>query len=231
VPFISRSPSSLSSIPPPASSISIFVPTARRYGRRRSRATWEASAANPTPRGPARRPDPRPILRRAAMAGSWRRQRGARSWRTSTRCTSSPAARDSVLLRRASSRRRGHPFSSPFLCSAREIVGDRGRWWARVGSRSPSTAPNLKEAGAGGIFASSIPSPAADWIPGKCPRETDGGMDPVPRCGWSYAGYLGRMSAVPSRCKLRASLVTRVKRIIMLIFLKRTWQESCRSIY
>jgi hypothetical protein len=59
-PFISRSPSSLSLIPPPASSISISAPTARRYGRRRSRATWEASAADPTPRGPARRPDPRP---------------------------------------------------------------------------------------------------------------------------------------------------------------------------
>jgi hypothetical protein len=38
--------------------------------------------------------------------------------------------RDSVLLRQASSRRRGHPFS-PFLCSAREVVGGRDRWWAR----------------------------------------------------------------------------------------------------
>jgi hypothetical protein len=104
-----------------------------------------------------------PILHRAAMAGSWRRERGARSWRTSTRRASSPAARDSVLLRRASSRRRVHPFSSPFLFSAREVVGDRGRWWARAGSRSPSTAPNLKEAGADGIFASSIPWRAAPF--------------------------------------------------------------------
>jgi hypothetical protein len=36
-----------------------------------------------------------------------------------------------------------------------------------VGSRSPGIAANLKEAGADEIFASSIPSPAAGWIPGK----------------------------------------------------------------
>jgi hypothetical protein len=35
-----------------------------------------------------------------------------------------------VLLRRASSWRRGHSFPSPFLCSTREVVGVHDRWWA-----------------------------------------------------------------------------------------------------
>jgi hypothetical protein len=94
-------------------------------------------------------------------------------------------ARDSVLLRQASSRRRGHPFSSPFLCSVREVVGGRGRWWAS--RRLQESRHRGKSEGGGGRrdFRVVDPVPRCRLDSGKIPHETDGGMDPVPRCGWS----------------------------------------------
>jgi hypothetical protein len=76
-----------------------------------------------------------------------------------------------------------------------------------AGSRSPSVAPNLKEAGADGILASPIPSPAARWIPGKPHAKRMEGWIPSPGVG----GLIRRLGEVGTHLPLTVSVDQAVK--------------------